>query len=60
MKSEKIIDAYQHVRNPNCIYRRVGDTNVFVWENYKRTEAGILYEIHINEKFKIYVEPGKC
>lgn len=46
------IDAYQHVRNPLCIYRRIGDTNIFQWENYKRSEEGILAEL--DEKFTPY------
>lgn len=50
----KRIDAYQHVRNSSCIYRRVGDTDVFEWNGYKRKEAGLIADI--DHKFKPYYE----
>lgn len=53
MKAERI-DAYQHVRNPKCIYRRIGDTNVFAWEMYKRSEAGLIADMY--DKFMPYIE----
>ena len=51
MKIKKI-DAYQHVRNSDCIYRRVKGTAMFAWKDYRRSEAGILAEL--GEKFKPY------
>lgn len=51
MKNTRI-DAYQHTRNKNCIYRRIGDTNIFQWDKYKRTENGILMAIEYDHKFK--------
>jgi hypothetical protein len=53
MEQNQRVDAYQHIRNKNCIYRRVGDTDVFIWKKYKRRENGIIAVLH--EKFEPYV-----
>lgn len=45
------INAYQHVRNKNCIYQRVGNTDIFVWNDCKRSEQNIKQEIVWNNKF---------
>lgn len=45
------INAYRHVRNRDCVYRRVPGTDDFVWREHKRTEAGIRAEIYFNTKF---------
>lgn len=55
----KNVDAYQHVRNKTVIYRRVGDTSVFTWEDKKRTESNILNEIAYNQKFVPYSDNKK-
>ena len=49
-----MIVSYQHVRNKNCIYERVGDTDEFKWADITRSEGGILQEIHYNQKFIPY------
>lgn len=55
-KTNKRIDAYQHTHNKECIYRRIGDTNIFVWSTFERTEESIRQEIVANDKFIPYKE----
>lgn len=50
------IDAYRHVRNKACIYRRVDDTDIFMWGENKRSEKNILMEIEYNQKFEPYAD----
>lgn len=59
MKNLERVDAYQHVRNKSVIYRRVDDTDVFVYGDYKRSESNILLEIDYNKKFIPYYEKVK-
>lgn len=52
---DKVI-SYRHVRNHECIYIRIGDTDEFQWaapwgENITRSERHISMEIHYNQKF---------
>lgn len=54
MTNIKKVDAYQHVRNKSVIYRRVGDTDIFMWGQHKRSEENILTEIEYNQKFEPY------
>jgi len=46
------VDAFQHVRNPSCVYQRTGDTNIFQWSKSIRHESNIYLEIIYNQKFK--------
>ena len=54
------IDAYQHHGNKECIYRRIGDSDIFEWvcpeKTYKRSEGNIRQEIDHFEKFHPYIE----
>ena len=53
MPEYKVI-AYRHVRNHDCIYRRIGDTSQFSWNDFVREEAGIDYAMHVDGKFDVY------
>ena len=54
--NKKRVDAYQHTRNKNCIYRRVGDTDKFTWEGYTRAEYSLIRDMEVDGKFEPYEE----
>ena len=54
MPNKYKIVAYRHVRNHDCIYRRIGNTNTFSCGEYERSESGLEDAMYVDGKFDIY------